>query len=212
MDPLLDIVFAIAILSTLAMLGTRRLEACAYWIGFQGLAIGIMPVVLAQEHFSVRFAALVGGQLLLKGIVFPWLLLRQTRKAEVSHNPGSFIGFSGAVLLGLAALGLSSWLALRLGMTMASEIPFVTSFFLILAGLLLTIVRQKALMQVIGYLTLENGIYVFGSVAVIGTPLLVELGVLMDVFVAVFVMGLAIDYIHLQFANTDVGRLSRLRG
>lgn len=211
MNPVLDILVAVAILSALAMLGTRRLQACAIWVGFQGVAIGAMPILLAQEPFDLRFGVLVSGQLLLKGLVFPWLLLRQCRKVDVTQHPGSAVGFPGAVLLGLAALGLSGWLALRIGGS-ASSIPFATSFFLILAGLILTVVRQKALMQVIGYLTLENGIYVFGSVAVIGTPLLVELGVLLDVFVAVFVMGLAIDYIHLQFASTDVGSLSNLKG
>lgn len=211
MTLLLNIALPICIVATLAMLGTRRILACALWSGVQGLAVGALPIFLNHEPFSLRIGGLVAGQLVLKGVVFPWLLVRLSKRHAVSADPASYVGFSGAVLLGLAALALSSWLAFQVGGP-ASTVPYMESFFLILAGLMLIVLRQKAVMQVIGYLTLENGIYVFGSAAVIGTPLLVELGVLLDVFVAVFVMGLAIDYIHLQFASTDVGQLSRLKG
>ena len=73
------------------------------------------------------------------------------------------------------------------------------AIFLISIGLFLIVSRRNALMQVIGYLVIENGIFVFGVITVVDTPLLVELGMLLDAFVAVFVMGIAIFHINREF-------------
>ena len=87
-----------------------------------------------------------------------------------------------------------------------------TAIFLISIGLFMIISRRKALMQVIGYLVLENGIFVFGVITVVATPLLVELGVLLDAFVAVFVMGIAVFHINREFGSMDVDQLNALKG
>ena len=71
--------------------------------------------------------------------------------------------------------------------------------------------RRKALSQVLGYLVFENGIYIFGAGIAYKAPLLVELGVLLDVLVAVFVMGIAIFHISREFDSIDTTRLSSLR-
>ena len=105
--------------------------------------------------------------------------------------------------------------AQAVGFAHTTRAPFEllhASIFLILVGLFLIIGRRKALMQVIGYLVLENGIFVFGVITVVEAPLLVELGVLLDAFVAVFVMGIAIFHINREFGSMDVDRLTALRG
>ncbi|PJC48561.1 MAG: hypothetical protein CO035_02865 [Candidatus Omnitrophica bacterium CG_4_9_14_0_2_um_filter_42_8] len=70
---------------------------------------------------------------------------------------------------------------------------------------------MKALTQIIGYLILENGIYFFGSILLGEQPLLVELAVLLDVFVAVFVMGIAVFHINREFDHIDTHKLSELK-
>jgi len=118
------------------------------------------------------------------------------------------------LLFGIVALALSVWLALELKPALRHA-PFVmleAAIFLMSIGLFLIISRRKALMQVIGYLVLENGIFVFGVITVVETPLLVELGVLLDAFVAVFVMGIAVFHINREFGSMDVDQLTALRG
>ena len=80
-----------------------------------------------------------------------------------------------------------------------------------LVGLFVIISRKKALTQVLGYLVLENGIYAFGVGIAQSAPLIVELGVLLDVFVAVFVMGITIFHINRQFDHIDTDRMAFLR-
>ena len=106
------------------------------------------------------------------------------------------------------------WLGLEMKPALRQR-PFVMlspSIFLILIGLFLIISRKKALMQVIGYLVMENGIFLFGVITVVETPLLVELGMLLDAFVGVFVMGIAIFHINREFGSMDIDRLNALRG
>ena len=83
--------------------------------------------------------------------------------------------------------------------------------FTTLSGLFMIVSRRKALTQVLGYLTMENGVYVFGASLAVREPLLVELGILLDVFVGVFVMGIVIYQINREFDHIDTDRLSVLK-
>ena len=83
--------------------------------------------------------------------------------------------------------------------------------FVVLAIVLVIVGRRKAVMQALGYLAMENGIYAFGLAFAVEEPLLVEMGVLLDVFVAVFVMGIAIHHISREFDHIDTDRLSALK-
>jgi hydrogenase-4 component E len=211
---LLNTIQAIGLLSCFALLGTSRIGACIRWLSFQGIVLGLVPLILHEDGISLRAVLLSGGNIAMKGVVFPWLLLRIRARAEFSREVDPFVGYIASILFGILALTLSVWLGLEMKPALARA-PFamlVSSIFLILVGLFLIIARKKALMQVIGYLVLENGIFLFGVITVAGTPLLVELGVLLDAFVGVFVMGIAVFHINREFGSMDIDRLTALRG
>ncbi len=173
-----------------------------------------MPLIVHQSGFGWRAGLLAAGNIALKGIAFPALLLRLRARADYNREVQPFVSFVMSILFGIFALGLSVWLTSEMKPALP-QAPFVmldSSIFLILVGLFLIISRRNALMQVIGYLVLENGIFVFGVITVVGTPLLVELGVLLDAFVGVFVMGIAIFHINREFGSIEVDRLSALKG
>ncbi len=201
MPALLDTVHAIGLLSCFALLGTSRIGACIRWLSFQGILFGLVPLIAHQGGLSWRAGLLAAGNIALKGIGFPWLLLRLRARADTNREVQPFVSFV-------------VWLALELKPALPHA-PFLmleAAVFLISIGLFLIISRRNALMQVIGYLVLENGIFVFGVITVVGTPLLVELGVLLDAFVGVFVMGIAIYHINREFGSVEVDRLSALKG
>ena len=214
MFALLQTVHALGLLSGFALLGTSRIGACIRWLSFQGILFGLVPLILHQGGFGWRAGFLAAGNIVLKGIVFPLLLLKLRARADTSREVEPFVSFVMSVLFGILALGLSVWLAAEMKPALR-QAPFAmldSSIFLISVGLFLIISRRNALMQVIGYLVLENGIFVFGVITVVGTPLLVELGVLLDAFVGVFVMGIAIYHINREFGSVEVDRLSALKG
>lgn len=211
---LLNTIEAVGLLTCFALLATSRIGACIRWLSFQGVLFGLVPLILHDDGLSLRAVLLSAGNIGLKGVVFPWLLLRLRARADFSREVEPFVGYIASILFGILALCLSVWLALKMKPALGRA-PFElldSSIFLILVGLFLIISRRKALMQVIGYLVLENGIFLFGVVAVVRTPLLVELGVLLDAFVGVFVMGIAIFHINREFGSMDIDRLTALRG
>jgi len=211
---LLNTIQAIGLLSCFALLGTSRIGACIRWLSLQGIVFGLVPLILHDDGLSLRAVLLSAGNIALKGVVFPWLLLGIRARADFTREVDPFVGYIASILFGILALTLSVWLRLEMKPALARA-PFamlVSSIFLILVGLFLIIARKKALMQVIGYLVLENGIFLFGVITVAGTPLLVELGVLLDAFVGVFVMGIAVFHINREFGSMDIDRLTALRG
>src|SRR5713226_9727176 len=212
MPALLDTIHAIGLVTCFALLGTSRIGACIRWLSLQGILFGLVPLITHADGLGLRVMLLAGGNIALTGVIFPWVMLRSRTLYPREVEP--FVGFVASILFGIIALGLSVWLALELKPALPhAPFPMLeTAIFVVSIGLFMIISRRSALMQVIGYLMLENGIFVFGVITVVETPLLVELGVLLDAFVAVFVMGIAIFHINREFGSMDVDQLNALRG
>jgi hydrogenase-4 component E len=182
-------------------------------VAVQGILLGALALLAHHDHLTVAVLIVALGGMALKGVVFPWLLFRALRQAEVQREVEPFVGSIPSLLAGIVALGGSLWLARRLSLPEPpnSSLLVAVALFSILAGLFLIIARKKAISQVLGFLVMENGIYAFGVGLVVESPLLVELGVLLDVFVAVFVMGIIIFHISREFDHIDTHELSSLR-
>ncbi len=214
MESLPGIMQIVGIITSFALLSTTRISSCLLWLALQGILIGTIPVFLFSGHLDARMQALVAANVVLKGIIFPWMLLRLRGRTGYKRMIEPFVGFVGSALFGITALAFATWLAARINAVLMDRAFVVLdmAIFLILNGLFLMITRRKAVMQVLGYLVLENGIFVFGLSAVATVPLLVELGVLLDAFVAVFVMGMAVYHINREFSDVTVDKLNALRG
>lgn len=209
----IEAVLLLLLLTNLVLLGSSRIAFCIQVLAVQGVALGLLPVLAGTQEMAAPALLMAASALLLKGMVFPWLLLRALRDANVRHEVEPFIGYTLSVALGVLALAVFLWLGGRwaLPFPSASPLMFPVALFTSFSGLFLIASRKKALSQVLGYLVLENGVYVFGSALVNEQPWLVELGVLLDVFVAVFVMGIIIFHISREFNHIDTNRLARLR-
>ncbi len=208
-----DVLLILVVLSNLRLLGSSRLGACIRTTAAQGILLGLLPLWLHADNFTWRIGLMAAGSIVLKGAVFPWLLFRAIREAEVQREIEPFVGYNLSLLVGVAAFGVSFWLSQRLPLSDAasSSLLVPSALFSIMAGLFLIVSRRKAVNQVLGFLVMENGIYTFGVGLVSEGSLLVELGVLLDIFVAVFVMGIIIFHISREFDHLDTDRLSSLK-
>jgi len=212
MRALSDILFVALILSGFGLLGSSRLATCIGLAALQGVAVGLL--VPALSGFSARTALVAVAVVSLKGVVFPRLLARAIRDSDTSREVRPFVGYTFSIAAGALALGASLWAEPfeRLSALAPSPLVVPVSFTLLITGLFVIVSRRTAVSQVVGFIVLENGIYTFGAAVAGHIPLLVELGVLMDVFVAVFVMGIAIYRINEEFDHIDSTRLDSLRG
>jgi hydrogenase-4 component E len=208
-----DLNLVLVMLANLALLGSSRLAACIQLSAAQGILLSLLPLQVAQHGLDARLMVFAFTILVLKGFVFPALLMRTLRTADVRHEIVPVVGYVASLVFGVLVLCFSFWISSRLILPQPAPSPLVLPLALstILIGLFLIISRRTALMQVVGYLVLENGIYIFGVALAQEEPFLVEMGVLLDVFVAVFVMGIAIFHISREFDHIDVDQLTSLK-
>lgn len=199
-------------LSSLALLISSRLTFYVQAVAFQGALLGLLPL-MRHEHWSLRVILLAAGTVIIKSIVFPRLLFRVIRDVGVRREIEPYLGYGSSLFSGILLLLFSLWLNSKLVLPRptGSSLVITTSFFMIMVGFLIISSRRKAITQVLGYIVLENGIYAFGAALVPDAPLLVELGVLLDVFVAVFVMGILIFHISREFEHIDTDQLAELK-
>lgn len=214
MDSLLEITVMLLLLSDLALFGISLLSTCITVAALQGLLLGIYAVSAQWNALSFRLILIALISTVLKGVVFPWLLRRAVKETGVRREIVPFVGYGFSVGIGVMLVGISLWLGSKIGLHAVPLHPFAVpaSFMTLFTGLFLIIARKKALLQCLGYIVCENGIYMFGMAAVGEIPALIEFGILLDAFVAVFVMGIAIYHINREFDHIDTDRLSSLKG
>jgi len=205
-------ILATVLVTDFRLLGGSRLAAMIRIAGVQGALLGALAAIAAGLRADTA-TALALATMTVKGLLLPRLMLRAIRRVEIRREVEPLLGYSASLGFGVLALAVAGWLAAGLPLprsdTPALLVP--ASLFTGLAGLFLVVARRMAITQVLGYLVFENGIYGFGLAIAHEEPWLVQLGVLLDLFVAVFVMGITVFHIQTDFEHIDVERLVALR-
>jgi hydrogenase-4 component E len=214
MNSLSDTAMILMILSDLALLGMGVLGMHIRIIAVQGWVLGAFTLLVQHAHLTPRVAAIALVSVAVKGALYPYLLRRSVQESEAVRESKPYVGYNTSVTAGLVMVIISLWLGVRLPFAAAVDTPLVVASSLVtmFTGLALAVTRRKALTQCIGYIVFENGIYIFGMAIVGEIPMLVELGLLLDAFVAVLVMGVAIYRINRHFDHMDADELRSLRG
>jgi len=204
---------SLALITGLILLWRRGVPAYISAFTWQSRAITAVTVIVAYFGDDHELYWVAGALFVLKGVVIPRLLRQMERRfaAERELEPyvntatslviaGLLVLFGYAITRPLVAL---SQLPTRAGMPLAMG--------LVLVSLFVVISRKKALTQVIGFLMLENGLALLAVLGTYGIPLIVELGVFLDVLMGFLVMQIFIYQIHETFESIDVEQLSNLR-
>jgi hydrogenase-4 component E len=208
----LNLLLVIFLLLNFWMLGTSRLRAVIHCAGAQGLLLGA-AYLLMHAASGPRAIALGVAVAAIKGVLIPRILIGALRSQPIRREVEPFISFTVSLLLGALATGLAVLFARTLPLieTDAGALLVPTSLATVLTGFIVLTTRRKALTQVVGYLTLENGIFIFGLTLIEAMPFLVEAGILLDVLVAVFVMGVVVEHIVAEFSSLGGDELTELR-
>jgi len=211
------LVFVLVVVLDLLVLASSRLRGAIRTVAFQGAVLALLPLLLstpsAGEHRVVHMVALAVGALVVKGLLIPGMMLWAMREAAIRREVEPIVGFVPSLVLG--ALGVAAAFtfsgALPLPAPELHPLLVPTSLSTVWTGLLLVVSRRKAVAQVLGFLVVENGVFVFGVLLSGFMPLMVEAGVLLDLLAATFVMGIVIFHINREFASLDTRRLTSLR-
>lgn len=207
-----DVLIALTILSNFVLVATSRVNKAIQVAVIQGVLLGLIPLAMGlgrHPHILVMVAATVT----VKGWFIPFLLRRALREVHIHREVDPYIGYTVSLMLCALGTGLSLILAHMLPLKGGTKVILLVPAALatLFTGFLTLVSRRKALTQVVGYLILENGIFLFGLLLVEDMPLLVETGILLDLFVGVFVMGIVINHIRTAFDSTDTRHLAELK-
>lgn len=206
-------ILVLVLLTNLRLLAASRLGAAIRWASAQGFLLGLMMLLTDGGILSPSVWAVALPAMILKGWVFPRLLFRVLHASGIRREVDPIIGYNFSLLIGLGLLVVCFHLGQRLPLPdpEATTLLVPVAIFICCTGFFLIIARRTAINQVLGYLVLENGIFTFGTALVSHSPMLIELGMLLDLLVAVFVMGIAVFHIAQSFDHLDTDQMDLLK-
>lgn len=210
---LINLLAALLLLIAFAMLSQRRVLSLINLFAWQGLVLTISTLVVAvttQQHHLYYSAAITLG---LKVIILPWILHRLIRKLNVKWDVETLINIPTTMLFGILLVIFAFNLALPIT-ELAGTITRGTlgiAIASVLLSFLMMLTRRKAIPQVIGFLAMENGLFFAATSATYGMPLVVELGIALDVLVGMFILGIFFFQIRETFDSLDLRHMEKLK-
>ncbi|MDD2463063.1 MAG: hydrogenase [Desulfobulbus sp.] len=212
---ILEVILVLILLTVLLSLGSTRLMALVRIMVLQGVLVSLTPLFLkGHEVLTLGSVAFYLVMVVVKGVLIPVLLYKAVRLVSIKREIEPFVGYHASILAGLGILLAAVFMANSLqpplgegrGMILICAVTTMAS------GLFLMLARKKAITQVIGYLMLENGIYLIGNaLSQHQNMYIVEFGVLLDLLVGVMVMGIILNNINHAFDDVDTTLLGQLK-
>jgi len=200
----------ILLASDFLLLGGGRLGTAVKMMALQGFLLALITLLTGAPGPACWLLA--AATLTVKGVVFPAILRKILRNAKANREIQPYVGYNLSLLLAVGLFAAALLISMKLPAPQANKALFTpTAFFTVLGGLFLITARRTAIMQVIGYLIMENGIYLFGLSLAQETPFIVELGLFLDIFAAVFIMAIVVFHINREFDHMDMERLAELK-
>jgi hydrogenase-4 component E len=204
---------ALVLFTSFALLAQARMAALIRLFAWQGALLAVTTALVAlvthQPHLYLSALLTLG----LKALLIPWFLNRLVIRLDLVHETEDLRG-NAVILLGAAALTVFSYYVVMPIMALSTLVTrnvIAVSLAIVLLGMLLIIVRRKAVTQVVGFMCMENGLFFAAVVSTYGMPMVVELGIAFDVLVAAILFGVFFLHIRDSIDSLDVDRLSRLR-
>jgi|ERR1035438_4318366 hydrogenase-4 component E len=210
---LINLFASVVLLLAFAMLAQRRVLPLINLFAFQGLTLCLSTLVVAVTTHQTHLYWSAGLTLALKAILLPWILHRLVRKLYVKWDIESLINIPATMLVGIALVIVAFNVTLPISQ-LANTISRGTlgiALASVMLAFLMMITRTKAIPQVVGFLAMENGLFLAATSATYGMPMVVELGIALDVLVGAIILGVFFFQIREQFDSLDIRNLERLK-
>jgi hydrogenase-4 component E len=212
LQQLMLVLAAAALFTSFVLLEQARLVSAIHAFAWQGVLVALVTLLVAISggYTHLFFSATL--TLCLKALLIPWMLHRLVRRLELDRHSEPLQRPALVTMAALALVLFSYWLVLPI---VQQELMFTrnivaVSLAIVLIGLLMMVARQQAVAQVLGFMSMENGLFLAAVSATGGMPLIVELGVAFDVLVAMVLFGVFFFQIRASIDTLDVDRMNRL--
>jgi hydrogenase-4 component E len=210
---LINVLAAVMLLLAFAMLSQRRILSLVWLFAWQGIVLTLSSLIVAgstgQGHLYFSAALTLG----LKVIALPWILYGLIRRLNIRWDVETLINIPTTMLIGIAlvifAFNLAQPISQMAGTITRSTLGIAMAC--VLLSFLMMITRRKAVPVVIGFLAMENGLFFAATSATYGMPLVVELGIALDVLVGAFIFGIFFFQVRETFDSLEVRHMERLK-
>lgn len=210
---LIDDIGALLLFTMILILGAGQLYRAIYAVAAQSVFIGIAGAVLGAATGNPDLWVIAGITIAIKAIFLPWLLLRVVKRVGIRLEIEPVLPVSLTLVIAAVIVVLSFYLAASLG-TVRQAITgnaLPVGVALMLLGVLVMVSRRKALTQMVGLFASENGIFFTAMAVSQGMPLIIEIGIILDVILGALVMGILVLRVR-SSVDADIADLDQLRG
>ncbi|MFZ5515470.1 MAG: hypothetical protein ACOY90_02455 [Candidatus Zhuqueibacterota bacterium] len=210
MSDVLIILFGTMMLYVFA---ASRIEAFIKMLAFQGLILFLLVIIDIHEIIWINIAFLILETLIIKAIVIPWFLLRTIRKNEIGREVEPYISQFYSLIIASAIFIFSFVTAFWAARVQADVKPlyFGVSISMIIASLFLIVTRKRIITHILCFMMMENGIFLLSLSIANEMPMLVNLGVLLDLFVGVFLLVIFFNKIQAMYDGNQIEVLTQLK-
>ncbi len=189
---------------------SERMRPAIRSLAAQGFLLGLLPL-LESPGITWRAAALSLATMAVKGVAIPAILTRAVSRLDIGQESESLVSTKATIFLTGALTMAAFVVCTRFGLSGKDELGAAAGLTLLFSGLFTMTTRVKAVSQVIGFVVLENGIFLFGAASGSEFTLPIELGIFLDLFVAVFLMGILMFKIQRAFTHMDFRKIHTLK-
>jgi formate hydrogenlyase subunit 4 len=210
---LINLFAAVILLLGFAMLAQRRMLSLVNLFAAQGFCLFLATLTAAVTTGQTHLFYSAGLTLLLKVIALPWILYRLVRQLNIKGEVEALINIPTVMLVGIVLVMIAFNVALPIS-ELSHTITRGTlgiALAVVMLAFLMMITRQKAISQVVGFLAMENGLFLAATSATYGMPMVVELGIALDVLVGMIILGVFFFQIRDQFDSLDIRHMERLK-
>ena len=210
---ILNLLAAVLLLLTFAMLSQRRILSLIHIFTLHGATLVAAALVVAYITHDTHLYISAALTFVLKVVLIPWILHKLIRRLNVKWDVEPLINVPATMLIGIVLVIIAFNLALPVARLSSSVAHGTLGIALacILLSFMMMITRSKAVPQVIGFLSMENGLFFAATAATSGMPMIVELGVALSVLGGILIMGVFMFQIREQFENMDIHNLETLK-
>ena len=200
------------VICNLYLLSASRLTSMIRGVALQGVLLSILPLLLPNPAQKIHVFILVILSAAVKGILIPGYLFKAIRDVRDVREKDPVVGYSLSVVCGILAAALSFYALRKIPFYSIAISPFhaSTAITTVFIGLFLIITRRNVVSQIIGYLVFENAGFILGISVAAFQPLFIEMGVLLDILVGVFIMVMAVNYVQTEHDSISIRSLERL--
>jgi hydrogenase-4 component E len=210
---LINLCASIILLLAFAMLAQRRVMALINLFAYQGLVLCLSTLVVAVSTHQSHLYWSAGLTLVLKALLLPWILHRLVRRLYVKWDVESLVNVPTTMLVGVVLVIIAFNVAQPISLLShtISRGTLGIALAVVMLAFLMMITRTKAIPQVVGFLAMENGLFLAATSATYGMPMVVELGIALDVLVGAIILGVFFFQIREQFDSLDIRHMEKLK-